>query len=177
MACERQGNSVRDLDLIAPHQANARINPTPATPCRQATPLHHSLSRILILLKPQPVPTPLAASNPAGIRINRAKEMTLSNPAFRLMTVAATALVCSLTAAAAQSPLHRQPGQKEKQTLAEQIASDGLNCPVVGVVDDAGKDDRGTMIRIHCSSLNGAASWDVRGIAAKDAAGLRFESW
>jgi hypothetical protein len=26
-------------------------------------------------------------------------------------------------------------------------------------------------------SLNGAASWDVRGIAAKDAVGLRFESW
>jgi hypothetical protein len=45
------------------------------------------------------------------------------------------------------------------------------------VVDDAGKDDRGTMIRIHCSSLNGAAGWDVRGIAAKDAAGLRFEAW
>ena len=99
------------------------------------------------------------------------------NPAFRLISVTATALMCCLAVAAAQSPLHRQPGQKEKQKLADQIASDGLNCPVVGVVDDAGKDDRGTMIRIHCSSLNGAASWDVRGIAAKDAAGLRFESW
>jgi hypothetical protein len=99
------------------------------------------------------------------------------NAAFRPMSVATIALACSLVAAAAQSPLHRQPGQKEKQKLAEQIASDGLNCPVVGRVDDAGKDDRGTMIRIHCSSLAGAASWDVRGIAAKDAAGLRFESW
>jgi hypothetical protein len=99
------------------------------------------------------------------------------NPRFRLTPLAAVALVCSLAAAAAQSPLHRQPGQKEKQKLAEQIASDGLNCPVVGVVDDAGKDDRGTMIRIHCWSLNGAAGWDVRGIAAKDAAGLRFEAW
>jgi hypothetical protein len=99
------------------------------------------------------------------------------NPRFRLTPFAAAALLCSLATAAAQSPLHHQPGQKEKQKLADQIASDGLNCPVVGVVDDAGKDDRGTMIRIHCSSLNGAASWDVRGIAAKDAAGLRFEAW
>jgi len=112
-----------------------------------------------------------------GIATTRAKEMNRLNPPLRLMSVAAVALLCSLTAAAAQSPLHRQPGQKEKQKLADQIASDGLNCPVVGVVDDAGKDDRGTMIRIHCSSLNGAASWDVRGIAARDAAGLRFESW
>ena len=99
------------------------------------------------------------------------------NPAFRLISLAAAVLMCSLAVAAAQSPLHRQPGQKEKQKLAGQIASDGLNCPVVGTVDDAGKDDRGTMIRIHCLSLNGAASWDVRGIAAKDAVGLRFESW
>jgi hypothetical protein len=45
------------------------------------------------------------------------------------------------------------------------------------MVDDAGKDDRGTMIRIHCRSLNGSASWEVRGIAAKDATGLRFEAW
>jgi hypothetical protein len=98
------------------------------------------------------------------------------NAAFRPLSLAAVALLCSLIPASAQSPLHRQPGQKEKQKLAEQIASDGLNCPVVGVVDDAGKDDRGTMIRIHCLSLKGAANWDVRGIAAKDA-GLRFESW
>jgi hypothetical protein len=115
--------------------------------------------------------------SPAGIATTRAKEMICLNAAFRPVSVATVAVLCSLAAAAAQSPLHRQPGQKEKQKLAEQIASDGLNCPVVGVVDDAGKDDRGTMIRIHCSSLNGAASWDVRGIAAKDAAGLRFESW
>jgi hypothetical protein len=103
--------------------------------------------------------------------------MIRSNTRFRLTPFAAAALLCGLATAAAQSPLHRQPGQKEKQKLADQIASDGLNCPVVGLVDDAGKDDRGTMIRIHCSSLNGAASWDVRGIAAKDAAGLRFEAW
>jgi hypothetical protein len=99
------------------------------------------------------------------------------NPRFRLTRFVAAALLCGLATAAAQSPLHRQPGQKEKQKLTDQIASDGLNCPVVGTVDDAGKDDRGTMIRVHCSSLNGAASWDVRGIAAKDAAGLRFEAW
>jgi hypothetical protein len=110
------------------------------------------------------------------IATTRAKDMIRLSAALRPLSVATVALLCSLTAAAAQSPLHRQPGQKEKQKLAEQIASDGLNCPIVGVVDDAGKDDRGTMIRIHCSSLNGAASWDVRGIA-KDAAGLRFESW
>ena len=102
--------------------------------------------------------------------------MTRSNPALRLVSVA-VALLCSLTAAVAQSPLHRQPGQKEKQKLAEQIAADGLNCPVVGVVDDAGKDARGTMIRIHCMSLNGTASWEVRGIASRDATGLRFEAW
>ena len=48
---------------------------------------------------------------------------------------------------------------------------------MVGVVDDAGKDDRGRMIRIHCRSLNGSASWEVRGIASKDAADLRFEAW
>lgn len=86
-------------------------------------------------------------------------------------------LVCSLASAAAQSPLQRQPNQREKQKLAEQIASDGLNCPRVGVIDDAGKDDRGTMIRIHCRSLNGSASWEVRGIAARGAAELRFEAW
>ena len=99
------------------------------------------------------------------------------NLLLRLMLTAAVMLLCSLTAATAQSPLHRQPGQKEKQRLAEQIAADGLNCPVVGMVDDAGKDDRGTMLRIHCSSLNGSARWDVRGIAAKVATGLRFEAW
>jgi hypothetical protein len=76
----------------------------------------------------------------------------------------------------AQAP-STQPSQKEKQKLAGQIASDGLNCPVVGVVEDAGKDERGTMIRIHCRSLNGSASWDIRGIAAKGAAELRFEAW
>ena len=99
--------------------------------------------------------------------------------AFRIQLVSAAGLVLlgGLTAATAQSALRTQPGQKEKQKLVAQIASEGLNCPVVGVVDDAGKDDRGTMIRIHCHSLNGAASWDVRGIAAKGADGLRFENW
>ncbi len=86
-------------------------------------------------------------------------------------------LVCSLAAATAQTPLKTQPNQKEKQKLAGQIASEGLNCPVVGMVDDAGKDERGTMIRIRCRSLNGSASWDVRGIAARGAAELRFEAW
>ena len=85
--------------------------------------------------------------------------------------------MCSLAVAAAQTPLRTQPSQKEKQKLAAQIASEGLNCPVVGVVDDAGKDDRGRMIRIHCRSLNGSASWEVRGIASKDAADVRFEAW
>ena len=33
------------------------------------------------------------------------------------------------------------------------------------------------MIRIHCRSVNGSASWDVRGIAAEGAAELRFEAW
>ena len=93
------------------------------------------------------------------------------------ISAAGLVLVCGLAAAAAQSPLTTQPSQKEKQKLAGQIASDGLNCPVVGVVDDAGKDERGTMIRIHCRSLNGSASWEVRGIAAKGAAELRFEAW
>jgi hypothetical protein len=99
------------------------------------------------------------------------------NLRFRLVSAVGVALVCGLAAAAAQSPLQHQPGKKEKQKLAEQIASDGLNCPVVGVVDDAGKDDRGTIIRIHCLSLNGSAGWDVRGIAAKGASSLRFEAW
>jgi len=84
--------------------------------------------------------------------------------------------VCSLSAAA-QSPLTNQPSQREKQKLAGQIASEGLNCPVVGVVEDAGKDERGTMIRIRCRSVNGSANWDIRGIAAKGAAELRFEAW
>jgi len=61
--------------------------------------------------------------------------------------------MCSLAAAAAQAPLKTQPNQKEKQKLAGQMASDGLNCPVVGIIEDAGKDERGTMIRIHCRSL------------------------
>jgi hypothetical protein len=101
------------------------------------------------------------------------------NPIHRRIPTISTiglVLVCSLTAAA-QSPLATQPSQREKQKLAGQIASEGLNCPVVGVVDDAGKDERGTMIRIRCRSLNGAASWDIRGIAAKGAAELRFEAW
>ncbi|MDO8398679.1 MAG: hypothetical protein Q7T45_12745 [Bradyrhizobium sp.] len=92
-------------------------------------------------------------------------------------SAAGLVLVFGLAAAAAQAPLKTQPSQKEKQKLAGQIASDGLNCPVVGVVEDAGKDERGTMIRIHCRSLNGSASWEVRGIAAKGAAELRFEAW
>ena len=97
---------------------------------------------------------------------------------FRIQTVSAAGLILvgSLAAAAAQSALRTQPGQKEKQKLAAQIAADGLNCPVVGVVDDAGKDDRGRMIRIHCRSLNGSASWEIRGIASRDADGLRFEA-
>jgi hypothetical protein len=71
-----------------------------------------------------------------------------------------------------------QPAQPTgKQKLAGKIASEGLNCPVVGVLEDAGKDERGTMIRIHCRSTNGSASWEVRGIAAKGAAELRFEAW
>jgi hypothetical protein len=93
------------------------------------------------------------------------------------MFAVCAALLCGLAAAAAQSPFHTQPNQKEKQKLSEQIAADGLNCPLVGRVDDAGKDERGTMIRIHCRSLNGSATWDVRGIAAKGAADLRFEAW
>lgn len=93
------------------------------------------------------------------------------------MAAAALVLVFGLAAAAAQAPLKTQPNQKEKQKLAGQIASDGLNCPVVGLVEDAGKDERGTMIRIHCRSLNGSASWEVRGIAARGAAELRFETW
>jgi hypothetical protein len=92
------------------------------------------------------------------------------------ISIAGLVLVCSLSAAA-QSPLTNQPNQREKQKLAGQIASDGLNCPVVGTVEDAGKDERGTMIRIHCRSMNGSASWEVRGIAAKGAAELRFEAW
>lgn len=95
----------------------------------------------------------------------------------RFVFAVCAALLCSLADAVAQAPLQRQPGQKERQKLAAQIASEGLNCPVVGTIDDAGKDDRGTMIRIHCRSLNGSASWDVRGIAAKGAAELRFEAW
>ena len=70
------------------------------------------------------------------------------------ISTAGLVLVCSL-AAAAQSPLTNQPNQQEKQKLAGQIASEGLNCPVVGVVEDAGKDERGTMIRIRCRSVNG----------------------
>lgn len=95
----------------------------------------------------------------------------------RFVFAVCAALVCSLAGAEAQSPLQRQPSQREKQKLAEQIASEGLNCPVVGTVDDAGKNDRGTMIRIHCRSLNGSANWDIRGIAARGAAELRFEAW
>ena len=98
---------------------------------------------------------------------------------FRIQQIAAVGLVLAfgLAAAAAQAPLKTQPNQREKQKLAGQIASEGLNCPVVGMVDDAGKDERGTMIRIHCRSLNGSASWEVRGIAAKGVADLRFEAW
>jgi hypothetical protein len=95
----------------------------------------------------------------------------------RLVPAICAALIGGLAAAAAQSPLQRQPNQKEKQKLAGQIAAEGLNCPRIDIVDDAGKDDRGTMIRIRCRSLNGSAGWDVRGIAAKGAESLRFEAW
>ena len=105
--------------------------------------------------------------------------MTNIHLRLRPLSVAAAGLVllCSLAAAAAQTPLRTQPNQKEKQKLIGQIAAEGLNCPVVDVVDNAGKDERGTMIRIHCRSVNGSASWDVRGIAARGAAELRFEAW
>ena len=79
--------------------------------------------------------------------------------------------------AVADNPLRRQPNAHEKQKLSEQIAADGLNCPVVGTIDNAGEDARGKMIRIHCSSFSGAAKWDIRGIAGPQAPGLRFESW
>jgi hypothetical protein len=92
------------------------------------------------------------------------------------ISTAGLVLVCSLSTAA-QSPLTNQPNQREKQKLAGQIASEGLNCPVVGVVEDAGKDERGTMIRIPCRSVNGSANRDIRGIFAKGAAELRFEAW
>ncbi|WP_291861449.1 hypothetical protein [Bradyrhizobium sp.] len=95
----------------------------------------------------------------------------------RILQISAAGLVLSCSLAAAQTPLRTQPNLKEKQKLAGQIASDGLNCPVVGIVDDAGKDERGVMIRVQCRSLNGSARWDVRGIAAKGAAELRFEAW
>ncbi len=103
--------------------------------------------------------------------------MTPIHRRVQRISTAGLVLVCSLAAAAAQTPLKTQPNQKEKQKLAGQIASEGLNCPVVGVVEDAGKDERGTMIRIQCRSLNGSANWEVRGIAAKGAAELRFEAW
>jgi len=103
----------------------------------------------------------------------------MSRTHLRIQQIATVGLVliCSLAVVSAQAPLKTQPNQKEKQKLAGQIASEGLNCPVVGMVDDAGKDERGTMIRIHCRSVNGSASWDVRGIAARGAAELRFEAW
>ena len=103
--------------------------------------------------------------------------MTPIHRRIQRISVAGLALVCSLAAAAAQTPLKTQPNQKEKQKLAGQIASEGLNCPVVGVVEDAGKDERGTMIRIPCRSVNGSANRDIRGIFAKGAAELRFEAW
>jgi hypothetical protein len=103
--------------------------------------------------------------------------MPLTYLRVRQMATVGLVLLCSLVAAAAQAPLKTQPSQKEKQKLAGQIASEGLNCPVVGVVDDAGKDERGTMIRVHCRSVNGSASWEVRGIAAKGSTELRFEAW
>ena len=87
-----------------------------------------------------------------------------------------TAVIGSATAFA-QSPLHRQPNAHEKQKLIEKIAEDGLNCPVLGTVDNAGEDARGKMIRIHCASFGGAAKWDIRGIAVPHAPTLRFESW
>jgi hypothetical protein len=103
--------------------------------------------------------------------------MSFIHHCARQMATVGLVLLCSLAAAAAQAPLKTQPNTKEKQKLAGQIASEGLNCPVVGVVDDAGKDERGTMIRVHCRSVNGSASWEVRGIAAKGAPELRFEAW
>ena len=55
---------------------------------------------------------------------------------LRIQQISAVGLVLvfSLAAAAAQAPLKTQPNQKEKQKLAGQIASDGLNCPVVGML-------------------------------------------
>ncbi|MBS0530732.1 MAG: hypothetical protein JSS22_15290 [Proteobacteria bacterium] len=91
--------------------------------------------------------------------------------------VVVTVIAGSIATAAAQSPLQRQPNAREKQKLFEQIAADGLNCPVLGTIDNAGEDARGKMIRIHCKSLSGSATWDIRGIAAPHAAELRFESW
>jgi hypothetical protein len=85
--------------------------------------------------------------------------------------------VFGLAAASAQAPLKIQPNQKERQKLAGQIASEGPHCPVLGIVEDAGKDERGTIIRIRCRPVNGSANWDIRGVAANGAAELRFEAW
>ena len=103
--------------------------------------------------------------------------MLLTHPHIQQIAAVGLVLAFGLAAAAAQTPLKTQPNQKEKQKLAGQIASEGLNCPVVGMVEDAGKDERGTMIRIPCRSVNGSANRDIRGIFAKGAAELRFEAW
>ena len=92
-------------------------------------------------------------------------------------TIVAMAAIIGAASAFAQSPLRRQPNAHEKQKLMEKIAEDGLNCPAIETIDNAGEDARGQMIRIHCASLNGSARWDIRGIAAPHAPALRFESW
>lgn len=106
--------------------------------------------------------------------------ISIRNAATRaagIFPIAIFLLSLGASAADAQAPLRRQPNAREKQTLINQIAAAGLNCPVLGVVDNAGEDARGKMIRIHCASLSGDARWDVRGIAAPHSTGLRFESW
>lgn len=97
--------------------------------------------------------------------------------AIRICSIAVVLLSLGATAADAQAPLRRQPNAREKQKLINQIAAAGLNCPLLDVIDNAGEDSRGKMIRIHCVSLSGAAHWDVRGIAAPHSTDLRFESW
>lgn len=101
----------------------------------------------------------------------------LGNTQIKMVTATILLIAAGSEAAVAQSPLRRQPNAHEKQTLSEQIAADGLNCPVVGTIDNAGEDARGKMIRIHCTSFSGAAKWDIRGIAAPQTPALRFESW
>lgn len=103
----------------------------------------------------------------------------LTNIAMRMVRrgLCVAALIFPLAASDAATQTGSQSNDAESQELSESISNSWLNCPNVLLVENAGEDARGILIRIHCSAKAGGSTWDIRGIKAPRASAFRFEPW